>query len=143
MDCNEPVTRRIVATKVGRRARCRGGRFAALVDSATVRLTTDEIMALTRGCTLRYDGLSDPDERKRLYLAGKQAIWLLIGHGRQLFEAAANDGLLAINPCNLRGVLTGLYRHRATGRRTLLRFSPTICAKSLARHCSWQHGNSE
>lgn len=45
----EPVTRRIVATKVGPRARRRGGRFAALIGSATVRLTTDEIMALTRG----------------------------------------------------------------------------------------------
>ena len=45
----EPFSQRIVATKAGRRRRHKGGRFAALVGSATVKMTTDEILALTRG----------------------------------------------------------------------------------------------
>ena len=45
----EPFSQRIVARKVGRRARGKGSRFAKLVGSATVKMTTDEILALTRG----------------------------------------------------------------------------------------------
>jgi AbrB family looped-hinge helix DNA binding protein len=45
----EPISRRIVATKIGPSRRGRGSRFAALVGSASVKMTTDEILALTRG----------------------------------------------------------------------------------------------
>jgi antitoxin PrlF len=45
----EPLGQRIVARKIGPRARRSGSRFAALRGSATVKMSTDEILALTRG----------------------------------------------------------------------------------------------
>jgi antitoxin PrlF len=45
----EPLNQRIVARKVAHHGRRRGSRFATLVGSATVKMTTDEILALTRG----------------------------------------------------------------------------------------------
>jgi hypothetical protein len=45
----DPLGQRIVARKVGARSRRKGSRFAALVGSATVKMTTDELLALTRG----------------------------------------------------------------------------------------------
>jgi antitoxin PrlF len=45
----DPLGQRIVARKVRARSRRKGSRFAALVGSATVKMTTDELLALTRG----------------------------------------------------------------------------------------------
>ncbi len=45
----EPFSQRITATKVGARKRRKRGRFDALIGSATIKMTTDEILALTRG----------------------------------------------------------------------------------------------
>jgi AbrB family looped-hinge helix DNA binding protein len=40
---------RVVLVKVGRKAKPRPSRFERIRGSATVKMTTDEIMALTRG----------------------------------------------------------------------------------------------
>ncbi|HEY2621628.1 MAG TPA: AbrB/MazE/SpoVT family DNA-binding domain-containing protein [Acetobacteraceae bacterium] len=45
----DPLGQRIVARKIDARSGRKGSRFVALVGSATVRMTTDEILALTRG----------------------------------------------------------------------------------------------
>jgi hypothetical protein len=46
--CYDPVGQRIIATKATAHTRRRGSRFAALRGSAGTRMSTDEIMALTR-----------------------------------------------------------------------------------------------
>ena len=74
-----------------------------------------------------------------LDLAGRDPIWL--DWSRANLEAAANDGLLAINP-----VIYAEFSLAYTDIEQLdaiLAVLEWTCAKSLARHCSWQHGNSE
>jgi AbrB family looped-hinge helix DNA binding protein len=45
----DPVGERIVATRFSRRKRDKPTRFDALIGSATVKMSTEEILALTRG----------------------------------------------------------------------------------------------
>jgi len=45
----EPFSQRIMASKASPRKRRKASRFDAVVGSATIKMSTDEILALTRG----------------------------------------------------------------------------------------------